>query len=249
MLELGGNGLRELVGGNENALNSVQNVQKESRVDGGAQVEGHGREWWWYEAKGGCRNRRRARHAPHTLAGGLGWFELMCLRHVSYFRVHRKVSNHPQNVGHRPSLARCPQSYNLFDLVLHGFGYHFLVMTQLHDSTARLQVLDEELDGGLECTFLSSLDLGIALQVSHEHTRSARHHVDDEVCEITHTKSPRTAKPCVQPSQYSLTYPVANFPPPRISSAFVCESWGNCWSTVQLLIRRGALVVAYFCVV
>jgi hypothetical protein len=60
-------------------------------------------------------------------------------------------------------------------------------------------------------------------------------------------RSPRTAKPCSQPSKYSRLYPGVNFPPPRISSAFACASRGNCLSTVQELIRRGALEIdAYF---
>ena len=61
-------------------------------------------------------------------------------------------------------------------------------------------------------------------------------------------KSPLTANPWVQPSKYSRLYPGANFPPPKISSAIFCASFGNRESTSQLLIRRGALTVdAYFC--
>ena len=60
-------------------------------------------------------------------------------------------------------------------------------------------------------------------------------------------KSPLTANPWVQPSKYSRLYPGANFPPPKISSAISCASFGNRESTSQLLIRRGALTVdAYF---
>lgn len=59
--------------------------------------------------------------------------------------------------------------------------------------------------------------------------------------------SPRTAKPCVQPSQYVRSYPGANLPPPRISSAFACASMGNCESTVHELMSSGAFeVVKYF---
>ena len=61
-------------------------------------------------------------------------------------------------------------------------------------------------------------------------------------------KLPLTAKPCSHPSQYSLSYPGANFPPPRSSSAFAWASSGNCESTVQEFMRRGALEDArYFC--
>ena len=40
--------------------------------------------------------------------------------------------------------------------------------TQPRDSAAQSQVLDEELYGGLECTLLSSFDLGVALQALYE---------------------------------------------------------------------------------
>ena len=57
--------------------------------------------------------------------------------------------------------------------------------------------------------------------------------------------SPRTANPCLHPSKYSLLYPGVNLPFPKISSALADASGGNCWSTVQELIRRGTFEVAY----
>jgi len=56
--------------------------------------------------------------------------------------------------------------------------------------------------------------------------------------------SPRTANPCVHPSKYSLLYPGANLPPPRISSALADDSSENCWSTVHELMRRGTFDLA-----
>ena len=61
------------------------------------------------------------------------------------------------------------------------------------------------------------------------------------------TRSPRTAKPWVQPSQYVRVYPGANLPSPRRSSACVWASGGNCWSIVHELISSGAFdSAAYF---
>lgn len=59
--------------------------------------------------------------------------------------------------------------------------------------------------------------------------------------------SPLTAKPWLHPAKYSLWYPGANFPPPRMASACDCASRGNALSTSQLLMSSGALdTVAYF---
>ena len=58
--------------------------------------------------------------------------------------------------------------------------------------------------------------------------------------------SPRTANPCVHPSKYSLLYPGANLPSPKSASAIADDSSGNCESTVQELMRRGAFELAKY---
>lgn len=58
--------------------------------------------------------------------------------------------------------------------------------------------------------------------------------------------SPRTAKPWVQPAQYVLSYPGANFPSQRISSALAWASRGNAGSVSQLLIKSGALALSRY---
>lgn len=58
--------------------------------------------------------------------------------------------------------------------------------------------------------------------------------------------SPRTANPCVHPSQYVLSYPGACFPLPRISSPIFCFSAGYISSTSQELISNGTFVFANF---
>ena len=61
------------------------------------------------------------------------------------------------------------------------------------------------------------------------------------------TRSPRTEKPCAQPSQYVRSYPGANAPPPRILSVAACASAGNIISISQLLMRSGAFeALLYF---
>jgi hypothetical protein len=58
--------------------------------------------------------------------------------------------------------------------------------------------------------------------------------------------SPRTAKPCLQPSKYSRLYPGAK--PAKTLSAVACASRGNISSVVQPLMSSGAFAVAtYFC--
>ena len=115
----------------------------------------------------------------------------------------------------------------------------FLGVIQLL-SVWHLQIFLIEFHSCFEGALFSLLDLGVALDaLSVNSLYCGRNGL---------TKSPRTAKPWLQPGQYALRYPGANFPPPRTSSAIACFSGGNCASTSQLLNKIGAFDSAlYFC--